>query len=163
MGAVLGPDDIKKYLEERKLKAELLPVAEGHTSDKAAGSLDIRLEEVAKTIVFVDEKGEPVLAIVRGAVRVKQNEFSRRIRSTKLRLATREEVLKHTGFPAGGVSPVANICRGRVFMDELLLNMEFIYAGGGSDAYILKIRPSDVLRESEAVLMDVPTQPVTEA
>ncbi|MGA1974558.1 MAG: YbaK/EbsC family protein [Conexivisphaerales archaeon] len=156
---MLGPDDLRRYIREREIEAELLPVAEGHTSGKAADSLDIRLEEVAKTIVFVDEDGGPVLAIVRGAVRVRQNEFSRKVGATKLRLATHDEVLKFTGFPAGGVSPIANLCRDRVYMDRRLLDMEHVYAGGGSEAFILKIKPADMLRESGAQLIEIPAQP----
>ncbi len=155
----LGPEDLKRYLLERGIAGELLPVAEGHTSDKAADSLDIRLEDVAKTIVFVDQDGRPVLAIVRGAVRVRQNEFAREVGAKKLRLATPDEVLKFTGFPAGGVSPVGNLCRERIFMDDALMNSEHVYAGGGSDGFILKIRPADVLKHSGALLMRVPVQP----
>jgi prolyl-tRNA editing enzyme YbaK/EbsC (Cys-tRNA(Pro) deacylase) len=125
--------------------------------------LDIRLEEVAKTVVFVDRGGNPFLVIVGGAVRVRQNELSRRLGAAKLRLATVDEVLRFTGFPAGGVSPIANLCRERVYMDELLMRMEHVYAGGGSDEYILKIRPSDILKESGARLIEVPVQPIAES
>ncbi|HVP22509.1 MAG TPA: YbaK/EbsC family protein [Conexivisphaerales archaeon] len=156
---MLGPDDLRRFLREHGIDGELLPVAEGHTSGKAAGSLDIPLEEVAKTIVFVDQEGRPVLAIVRGAVRIRQNDFARKVGARKLRLATPEEVLRFTGFPAGGVSPVANLCEHRVYMDDALMAKEHVYAGGGSDSFILKIRPADMLRESKAELMEVPVQP----
>jgi Cys-tRNA(Pro)/Cys-tRNA(Cys) deacylase len=159
---MLGPDDLRRYIQERKLDAELIPVSEGHTSGKAADSLDISLEEVAKTIVFVDREGAPLLVIVGGSVRVRQNELARKLGTTKLRLATVDEVLKFTGFPAGGVSPIANLCRERVYMDGLLLGMERVYAGGGSDEYILKVRPADILKESGAQLMEVPVQPIAE-
>ncbi len=156
----MGPEDLKRFLAREGIEGELLPVAEGHTSDKAADSLDIRLGEIAKTIVFVDQDGAPVLAIVRGAVRVRQNEFARKVGAKKLRLATAEEVVRFTGFPAGGVSPVGNLCRERVYMDDALMNLDRVYAGGGSDSFILKIRPADVLKHSGAVLMEVPVQPL---
>lgn len=156
----MGPDDIRRYVEGKGLDASLLPVAEGHTSGRAADSLDIRLEEIAKTVVFVDETGSPVLAILRGAVRLRQNEFSRQVKVAKLRLATPEEVLKFTGFPAGGVCPIGNLCKDRVFMDQHLLEMEYVYAGGGNDEFILKVRPADILRESGAVLAELPVRPV---
>jgi prolyl-tRNA editing enzyme YbaK/EbsC (Cys-tRNA(Pro) deacylase) len=159
---MLGPDDLRRYLQERKIDGELIPVDEGHTSGKAADSLDIRLEEVAKTIVFVDRGGSPVLVIVGGAVRVRQNELSRKVGATKLRLATQDEVLRFTGFPAGGVSPIANLCKERVYVDELLMGVDYVYAGGGSDEYILKIRPADILKESGAQLMEVPVQPIVD-
>lgn len=159
---MLGPDDLRKYLQERKIDGKLIAVGEGHTSGKTADSLDIRLEEVAKTIVFVDRGGSPILVIVGGAVRVRQNELSRKVSATKLRLATQDEVLRFTGFPAGGVSPIANLCRERVYMDELLMGMDYVFAGGGSDEYILKIRPADILKESGAHLIKVPVQPIVD-
>jgi Cys-tRNA(Pro)/Cys-tRNA(Cys) deacylase len=157
---MLGPDDLRRFLRDRGIDGQLLPVAEGHTSGKAADSLDVPVGEVAKTVVFVDQDGSPVLAIVRGAVKVRQNEFARKVGAKKLRLATAEEVLRFTGFPAGGVSPVGNLCRERVFMDGALMELKEVYAGGGSDDCVLKIRPADILRGSGAQVMEMPVQPL---
>jgi Cys-tRNA(Pro) deacylase len=155
---LLGPDDVRKYVEEMRLDAEVLLVKEGHTSGLAADSLNIDVESIAKTVVFVDEDRRPVLAIVRGGVKVRQGEFARMVGAKKLRLATRDEVLEITGFQAGGVSPIANLCKQRVFMDEGLMRSAYVYAGGGSEKHILKIRPDDMLRESGAKLMEIPVQ-----
>jgi Cys-tRNA(Pro) deacylase len=154
----LGPDDVRRLIAEKGLEAQVLSVGEGHTSSRAADSLDIDLSEVAKTVVFVDEGRKPVLAIVRGSVKIRQGEFAKKVGARKLRLATRDEVLKLTGFPAGGVSPIGNRCHEKIYMDRTLMEKEVVFAGGGSEKHILKVRPADVLRESGAVLMDIPVQ-----
>ena len=153
---MLGPQDLNRFIKENGLDAQLVPVAEGHTSDLAADSLKIELEAIAKTVVFINDGGMPVLAIVRGAVRIRQGEFTRILGMKKLRLATPEEVLTFTGFPAGGVSPIANLCRKNVFMDEELLKLSVVYAGGGSEKYILRAKPQDILVKSGATLMQIP-------
>ena len=158
---MLGPEDVKSYIDSRNIDAEVILVTEGHTSDLAANSLDIDLNDVAKTVVFVDEKKHPVLAIVRGSVRIKQNQFAKLVGVSKLRLAATEEVIAMTGFPAGGVCPIGNLCTEKVYMDRELLTRKTLYAGGGTEKYLLKAPPDIIFRESGAILVDMPIQVAT--
>jgi len=43
-----------------------------------------------------------------------------------------------TGYPIGGVPPVLNI---PVFIDEELLNEDYVYGGGGDDHSLLRFKP----------------------
>ena len=75
----------------------------------------VQVEEIAKSIVMVDSHGDSLLAIVPAKSRVSHRKIKSLLAVRDVRLASPEEVLKHSGYPAGGVSPFNNI--NRVLLD----------------------------------------------
>lgn len=68
------------------------------------------------------------------------------------RLATPEEVLSITGYPVGAVPPVLNI---PVYIDRQLLEVEYVYGGGGDERSLLKFKPSSLVERGLATPVDV--------
>jgi prolyl-tRNA editing enzyme YbaK/EbsC (Cys-tRNA(Pro) deacylase) len=101
-----------------------------HTVKEAARAVGVSEDKVVKTIV-VNCGGEFRAYILRGNKRLD-------LKSLGCRLATPEEVLAVTGYPIGGVPPVLNI---PVFIDEELLNEDYVYGGGGDDHSLLRFKP----------------------
>jgi prolyl-tRNA editing enzyme YbaK/EbsC (Cys-tRNA(Pro) deacylase) len=100
------------------------------TVKEAARAVGVSEDKVVKTIV-VNCGGEFRAYILRGDKRLD-------LKSLGCRLATPEEVLTVTGYPVGGVPPVLNI---PVFIDEELLNEDYVYGGGGDDHSLLRFKP----------------------
>jgi prolyl-tRNA editing enzyme YbaK/EbsC (Cys-tRNA(Pro) deacylase) len=100
------------------------------TVKEAARAVGVSEDKVVKTIV-VNCGGEFRAYILRGNKRLD-------LKSLGCRLATPEEVLTVTGYPIGGVPPVLNI---PVFIDEELLNEDYVYGGGGDDHSLLRFKP----------------------
>jgi prolyl-tRNA editing enzyme YbaK/EbsC (Cys-tRNA(Pro) deacylase) len=100
------------------------------TVKEAARAVGVSEDKVVKTIV-VNCGGEFRAYILRGNKRLD-------LKSLGCRLATPEEVLAVTGYPVGGVPPVLNI---PVFIDEELLNEDYVYGGGGDDYSLLRFKP----------------------
>ncbi|MCZ6626476.1 MAG: hypothetical protein O7B35_19930, partial [Deltaproteobacteria bacterium] len=73
----------------------------------------------------------------------------------KARIATREEVERITGFPVGGTPPFAHREALPVLIDRAVLSMEEVYAGGGSDNVMLRLRSADLLQATQGRLADV--------
>ncbi|HOP09023.1 MAG TPA: YbaK/EbsC family protein, partial [Candidatus Methanofastidiosa archaeon] len=66
----------------------------------------------------------------------------------EVRLATQNEVMAMTGFPAGGVPPFGYDA---VFLiDENVMERRAVWAGGGSDRALIKIRPQEIKRITDA-------------
>jgi len=100
------------------------------TVREAARAVGVGEDKIIKTIV-VNCGGEFRAYILRGTKRLD-------VKSLGCRLATPEEVLSVTGYPVGGVPPVLNI---PVFIDEELLNEDYVYGGGGDDHSLLRFKP----------------------
>jgi prolyl-tRNA editing enzyme YbaK/EbsC (Cys-tRNA(Pro) deacylase) len=103
----------------------------------------VQVEEIAKSIVMVDSRGDSLLAIVPAKSRVSHRKIKSLLAVRDVRLASPEEVLKHSGYPAGGVSPFNNI--NRVLLDPKVLKNETTIVGGGDVNKLMEIRTKDIV------------------
>jgi prolyl-tRNA editing enzyme YbaK/EbsC (Cys-tRNA(Pro) deacylase) len=101
------------------------------------------VEKIAKSIVMVDSKGEPLLAIVPAKAKVSHLKIKTLLAVRDVRLASHEEVLEHSGFPAGGVSPFNSIKR--ILVDPQVLKNETAIVGGGDVGKLLEVKTKDIV------------------
>jgi Cys-tRNA(Pro) deacylase len=152
----MSSEDLEAFLKNQNVKYKILFHGETYSAEKASRELGIGLEHVAKTVVFVNEKKEPLIVVVPGGRKVNQDRLAKMLGLKKLRLATGEEVLNHTGYEAGAVPPVGHVKQLPAVVDETLLSREKVYAGGGAVNATLEISPADVVRILNAKIMRVP-------
>ncbi len=107
-----------------------------------------------KSLLFLVD-GSPYLVIVRGTARVNTKKLLKGIGGKKARIATREEVEDMTGFPAGGTPPFAHRRSLPVLIDQGVLAVEEIYAGGGDTDVMLRLKVSDLLHTSKGRVLEV--------
>jgi Cys-tRNA(Pro)/Cys-tRNA(Cys) deacylase len=142
------------------IKGEVIRIGEAATSSSAADSLGVPLAGIVKSVLFIDEKGKPLLVILGGENKVVQTEFARMIGRKKIRLATRDEVLKYTGYPAGGVPPLALQDDLEIYVDRKIGTKGIVHAGGGTEEHILKIDAAELVKLYCGRLIDVPVRQI---
>ncbi|MBO3809893.1 MAG: YbaK/EbsC family protein [Candidatus Brockarchaeota archaeon] len=152
----LSSKDLEAFLENRKVNYRIFFHGETYSAEKASRELGVSLDQVAKTVVFVNEKSEPLIVVVPGGRRVNQDRLAKTLGFKKLRLATGEEVLSHTGYEAGAVPPVGHLKQLPAVVDETLLSRGKVYAGGGAVNATLEISPVDIVRLLNAKVIKVP-------
>ncbi|MBO3753325.1 MAG: YbaK/EbsC family protein [Candidatus Brockarchaeota archaeon] len=152
----LSSKDLEAFLENRKVNYRIFFHGETYSAEKASRELGVSLDQVAKTVVFVNEKSEPLIVVVPGGCRVNQDRLAKTLGFKKLRLATGEEVLSHTGYEAGAVPPVGHLKQLPAVVDETLLSRGKVYAGGGAVNATLEISPVDIVRLLNAKVIKVP-------
>lgn len=150
-----GPERVAQWMAERGIAGALIrPGEPTPTVETAAAALGVRPEQVVKSLLFlVDE--DPYLVIVRGTARVNTKKLLEGVGGKKARIATRVEVERITGFPVGGTPPFAHREELPVLIDRGVLDLEEIYAGGGSDDVMLQIQVADLLQATQGRLLDV--------
>lgn len=130
----MKPNNITRLLDSRKIayQAFSLPV-EKIGAVQTARMLNVPPGQVFKTIVIVREKpGKAVLAIVPGDREVDLKALAETIGEKKVRLPAQREAEKMTGYPAGGISPLALIHKGfQMILDETARDFEEIHISGG--------------------------------
>ncbi|MEM0382589.1 MAG: YbaK/EbsC family protein [Nitrososphaerota archaeon] len=138
---------LESYLRERGVNARLV-FFEGHVKTVAAAAkrLGVGPERIIKSVLFIDDKGGAVLAIVRGDRRVSEYRLARLIGARSVRIATPEETKIHTGYEVGAVPPVGLRPDVQVVIDSEVMSLERVYGGGGSSNALVEISPADIQR-----------------
>src|SRR3989338_5539264 len=98
--------DLKKFLDESRIKAEIIDVPNTRTARLASVALGLGRNIVAKSVVFA-AKNKAVIAVILGSDRVDFQKL-RQAAGETCNTASPEEVLRYTGYKAGGVPPVSS-------------------------------------------------------
>jgi prolyl-tRNA editing enzyme YbaK/EbsC (Cys-tRNA(Pro) deacylase) len=75
------------------------------TAKDAAMQLHVLLQTIIKTIIFVDRRNSPILAIPRGNKRVSKRKLSSTVGALKVKIASPEKTKNLAGFEVGVVYP----------------------------------------------------------
>ena len=133
-GAYSAHEDVAKFTKEAKNieenLAELKEVdaARGNTMEDGVKLHGLPLWQQLKDVMFVDEKGRFVLAIIRGDLEVNETKLKNIIKANDLRHATEEEI-RDLGSEPGFISPVGIDKKVLVVADESLRTVRNFYGG----------------------------------
>ena len=145
---------LQKYLIENKAEARMLyfkhPV---RSIEEAESAAKVNRNELIKTVIFLDEEIGCIACIVLGTQKVDIKKVKNLLKIKNLKFANAAEVLNLTGYPIGGVPPVGY--PGRFFIDPKVMQKKYVISGGGSDKTLLKIVPHEIVRLTNADIVDI--------
>jgi prolyl-tRNA editing enzyme YbaK/EbsC (Cys-tRNA(Pro) deacylase) len=124
------------------------------TAAAAATALGCELAAIANSLVF-DLEGTPLLILASGAARVDVQKVAEQLGASKIRRATPDFVLAHTGQEVGGVAPLGHPEKIRTVLDESLAAHPLLWAGAGDHNSMFSISYEDLRRITEAEEMPV--------
>lgn len=149
-------EDLKQFLDREGIEAEFYEFSEPTLSvEDSARQLGIDPEEIVKSLVFKDEDHSPLLAIVSGIRQVDESKLSKAYGS-KVTMAKAREVENFTGYKIGEVPPVNHELE--TFADSEIVEFDTVVAGGGSTHTLVKLDPQDIIRITDAELVDISTK-----
>ncbi|MEM0123842.1 MAG: YbaK/EbsC family protein [Conexivisphaerales archaeon] len=137
--------DLDDFLKSRGVKYAILKHGQSYRAYEASKELGIDVHDVVKSVLFVTSEGDAVLVIVRGDRRVDQGKLARELGTRKLRLASKEEVARITGYKVGALPPVGHKNMIKTMIDYAISLEKIVYAGGGAIDSSLKIRVKDII------------------
>ncbi len=124
---------VKAALSAAGVDTELQPFPEPvPTAAAAAAMLGCEVGAIANSLVF-EAAGQPLLVLASGAHRVDTAKLSERLGTGRIRRATPDFVLEHTGQQIGGVAPVGHPTQMRTVVDPDLAAFPVVWAGGGDE------------------------------
>ena len=115
------------------------------TAAAAAEALECDLAAITNSLIF-DLNGEPLLILASGAARVDTKLVAEHLGEGRIRRASPDFVLKHTGQHVGGVAPVGHPEKIRTLLDESLQKHALLWAGAGDHNSMFSITYKDLLR-----------------
>jgi prolyl-tRNA editing enzyme YbaK/EbsC (Cys-tRNA(Pro) deacylase) len=119
--------------------------ASTRTAEEAAAACGCEVGQIVKSLVFQGkESGKPVLLLVSGANRVKENAVARKI-GEKIVRPDAEFVRGKTGFAIGGIPPLGHAEKLETWFDKALLQYQTVYAAAGTPNAIFAVDPARLL------------------
>lgn len=113
----------------------------------------VPVEKIAKSIVMIGSDGDAVLAVLSAKNRVSHKKIKKLLAISDVRLASPDEVLKHSGYPVGGVPPFNKIKR--VLVDTQVLTIEKATFGGGDLNKLVEIKTQDLVAVLNPMIADI--------
>lgn len=120
---------------------------EVHSLEQAAHERGQRPEQVVRSIVFRLTDSQFVMVLVAGAQQISWPALREYLGVSRMTMATPEEILEHTHYPTGAVSPFGLPEPMRTLVDESVFQEEEVSIGSGV-RYTTVIMRVDELRRA---------------
>jgi len=117
-----------------------------HSLAQAARERGQRPDQIIRSILFRLSRGGFVMVLVAGEKQVDWHALRRHLGTSRISMATENEVLQVTGYPIGAVSPFGTLQPVRLLMDEGILKEEELSIGSGARYTTVILRRDDLLR-----------------
>lgn len=123
---------VQSYLDQFHMDLKIIELEESTgTCELAAAALGVEVGQIAKTLVFLAD-GKPFLVVASGDNKIKSGKLKRRLGASKVRLADPETVQRITGYPVGGVCPLALAEKVPILLDNSMYRFPVVFAAAGT-------------------------------
>lgn len=121
---------------------------------EAAEKLNLRVEEVFKTLLVTDEKNYFV-AILPVHHQLNLKKVAQAVGAKKLKMSDPKDAERLTGYLVGGISPVGQKKRLKTVIDQSAENLEKLYVSGGKRGLDIGLKPQDLAKVLSASFADL--------
>jgi prolyl-tRNA editing enzyme YbaK/EbsC (Cys-tRNA(Pro) deacylase) len=124
--------------------------------EDAALAVGTSLENIVKSLLFRINDGF-ILAITCGPAHIERRAIAAhfKVGRKKVKLADPGKVLQETGYQVGAMPPFGHYTPLPTLIDKRVLEKDQVYAGGGSDQTLMRIKPEVILAASGAQVLDL--------
>ena len=157
--SVLGPDDLREYMERGGISGEIVYLdVPTPTVETAAAAVGVQPDQIVKSLLFL-VKDEFVLAVTCGVLRVEKRVLARKydVGRKKVELADAETVFATIGYPVGTVPPFGHRTPIPTLLDPRVLMHDEVYAGGGGENALVRLKSTEIQKYCEAEVLDLHT------
>ena len=120
-------------------------VEHGGTSVSST-SLGVDEHHVVKTLIFEDDKRQPLCVLMHGDRKVSTKELARQIGAKRVAPCKPEDATRHSGYQVGGCSPFGLRKPMPVYLEASILTLERILINGGKRGFLVGMSPQDIVR-----------------
>jgi prolyl-tRNA editing enzyme YbaK/EbsC (Cys-tRNA(Pro) deacylase) len=114
------------------------------TAPEAAATIGCKVEQIVISLIFKTKSGNPVLITASGGNRVNEKRI-REIIGEKIARADADFVREVTGYPIGGIPPLAHNQKIETLIDQDLMQYDEIWAAAGTPNAVFKLTPQQLV------------------
>lgn len=115
----------------------------------SARELGVDEHAVVKTLVFEDDRGQPLIILMHGDREVSGKELARQAGARSVQPCKPEVADRHSGYQVGGTSPFGTRKAMPVFVEASILELPRIWINGGSRGFLVGMDPQDLAKAVE--------------
>jgi prolyl-tRNA editing enzyme YbaK/EbsC (Cys-tRNA(Pro) deacylase) len=145
---------VQTYLDQFGMKLEVQELSQStRTAQEAADAVGCELGQIVKSLVF--RSGQtPLLFLVSGKNQLNIQKAESNL-GMKIQKADADFAREQTGYPIGGVPPVAHENPIDIFIDADLMAYEEIWAAAGTPNAVFRIKSKDLPRITNGRIFDL--------
>ena len=121
----------------------------------SSSSLGVDEHHVVKTLIFEDDKRQPLCVLMHGDRKVSTKELARQIGVKRVAPCKPEDATRHSGYQVGGCSPFGLRKPMPVYIEESILALGRILINGGKRGFLVGLPPQEVVRVVKPTLVNV--------
>jgi Cys-tRNA(Pro) deacylase len=129
---------------------------EPHGGTRASSeALGVDEHAVIKTLIFEDDRKQPLCILMHGDCEVSAKQLARAIGAKTVAPCTPEVADRHSGYQIGGTSPFGLRRAMPIYMERTIAELPKIYINGGARGFLVAIDPREAVRVLAPTLVDV--------
>ena len=151
----INKTNVARLLDKAKVKYELIPYEVDENDLSAihvAESLEENIEQVFKTLVLHGDKTGYFVCVIPGEHEVNLKLAAKVSGNKKCDLIPMKDLLPLTGYIRGGCSPIGMKKHFPTYIHETCEQFPYIYVSAGIRGLQIKLAPTDLIKESKAVI-----------
>ncbi|HEY0190590.1 MAG TPA: aminoacyl-tRNA deacylase [Kofleriaceae bacterium] len=118
-------------------------------------ALQVAEHAVVKTLIFENERGEPLCILMHGDREVSAKQLARLVGTKSVAPCAPEVADRHSGYQVGGTSPFGLRRAMPVYMQATILELPRIYINGGARGFLVELDPAEARRVLSPTLVEV--------
>ncbi len=150
----MGIEEVRSFFAARSFEDRIVEHAQSTaTVEKAAATLGVEEELIAKTLVF-KLKDHYFIVVTRGNARID----SKKLKNTfhrKAKMLPLDDVMEVTGHPVGGVCPFGLKTPLDIYLDKSLQEFTYVYPAAGAPHASVKMTPAELQRVTGGTWVDI--------
>jgi len=107
----------------------------------SARELGVPEHHVVKTLIFEDEKKQPLCVLMHGDREVSAKNLARQLDKKSVGPCAPDVADRHSGYQVGGTSPFGLRRAMPIYVERSILALERIYINGGARGFLVAIEP----------------------
>ena len=129
---------------------------EAHGGTRAsAEALEVDEHAVIKTLIFEDDRKQPLCVLMHGDHEVSAKQLARVVGVKTVGPCAPDVADRHSGYQVGGTSPFGLRRAMPIYMQRTILELPRIYINGGARGFLVAIDPREAERPLQPTLVDV--------
>ena len=152
---------VQAALAAQGISTQVVELADStRTAAEAAAAIGTTVAQIAKSLVFL-AGDDAILVIASGVNRVDTAKLAAQlgVARSAIKRPDADTVKRLTGFPIGGVAPIAHATPLRTLLDRDLMQYDDIWAAAGTPHAVFRTTPQELERITGAETIDLREEP----